>query len=49
MYFQPKKEIDALPSPKLDPRWAWASKRTEWWGLEGTFPALSTKRGKEAC
>jgi len=36
---------DALPSPKLDPRWALVSKTTELWGLKGTFLALSTKRG----
>jgi hypothetical protein len=28
--------IDALPSPKLGPRWALVSKTTELWGLEGT-------------
>jgi len=37
---------DALPSPKLDPRWALVSKTTELWGLEGMLPALSTKRGR---
>jgi len=40
---------DALPSPKLDPRWALISKTTKLWGLEGTLPALSTKRGGRAC
>jgi len=43
------KGYDTLPSPKLDPRWALAFKRAELWGLEGTFPALSTKRGRGAC
>jgi len=41
--------IDALPSPKLGPRWALVCKTSELWGLEGTFPALSTKRGRGAC
>jgi hypothetical protein len=40
---------DALPSPKLDPRWALASKRAELWGLEGTFLTFNTKRGRRAC
>ncbi len=44
-----KINIDALPSPMLDPRWALVSKTTELWGLEGTFPALSTKKGKGVC
>jgi hypothetical protein len=40
---------DALPSPKLGPRWALVSKTAKLWGLEGTLPALSTKRGRGAC
>jgi hypothetical protein len=39
-------EDDAFPSPKLDPRWALIYKTMELWGLEGTFPTLSTKRGR---
>ncbi len=42
-------KVDALPSPKLGPRWALVSKTTKLWGLEGTLPALSTKRGRGAC
>jgi len=38
--------IDALPSPKLGPRWALVSKTAELWGLEGMLPTLSTKRGR---
>jgi len=41
--------IDALPSPKLGPRWALVSKTMKLWGLKGTLPALSTKRGRGAC
>jgi hypothetical protein len=41
--------IDALPSPKLGPRWALVFKTTKLWGLEGTFSTLSTKRGRGAC
>ncbi len=41
--------IDTLPSPKLGLRWALVSKTAELWGLEGTLPALSTKRGRGAC
>jgi hypothetical protein len=37
---------DALPSPKLDPRWALASKKAKLWGLEGTLLAFSNKRGR---
>ncbi len=40
---------DALPSPKLGPRWALVSKTVELCGLEGTLPALSTKWGRGAC
>jgi len=40
---------DALPSPKLDPRWALISKITELWGFEGMLLTLSTKRGGGAC
>ncbi len=40
---------DALPSPKLDPRWALVSKTIELWGLEGMLLALSTKKGRRAC
>jgi hypothetical protein len=36
-------KVDALPSPKLGPRWASVFKTTELWGLEGTLPALITK------
>jgi len=39
----------SLPSPKLDPRWALVSKPVELWGLEGTLPTLSTKRGRRVC
>jgi hypothetical protein len=38
--------VDALPSPKLDPRWALASKTVELWGLQGMLPTLNTKRGR---
>ncbi len=41
--------IDVLPSPKLSLRWALVSKTMELWGLEGTLPVLSTKRGRGAC
>jgi len=41
--------IDALPSPKLDPKCALVSKTMELWGLEGTLPALSIRRGRGAC
>jgi len=41
--------IDALPSPKLGPRWALVSKTMKLWGLEGTLPALSTKKGRGVC
>jgi len=40
---------DALPSPKLGPRWALDFKTTELWGLEGTLLALNMKRGRRAC
>jgi len=40
---------DALPSPKLGPRWALVFKTAELWGFEGMLAALSTKRGKGAC
>ncbi len=40
---------DALPSPKLGPRWAFVSKTTELWRLKGTLLALNTKRGRGAC
>jgi len=40
---------DVLPSLKLGPRWAFVSKTVELWGLEGTLPALSTKKGRGAC
>jgi len=40
--------VDATPSPKLGPRWP-SFKNAEVWGLEGPFPALSTKRGRGAC
>jgi len=43
------KGYDALPSPKLDPRWALASKKAKLWGLEGMLLVLSTKRGRRAC
>jgi hypothetical protein len=45
----PKSKADALPSPKLGPRWALVSKTMELWGLKGTLPAFSTKKGKGAC
>jgi len=41
--------VDALPSPKLDPRWALVSKTMKLWGLEGTLPAFNTKRGRGPC
>jgi hypothetical protein len=41
-------KVDALPSPKLGPRWASVSITTKLWRLEGTLPALSTKRGRGA-
>jgi len=41
--------FDALPSPKLDPRWALVFKIAELWGLEGMLPALNTKKGRGAC
>jgi hypothetical protein len=40
---------DALPSPKLGPKWALVSKTAELWGLEGTVPTLNTKKGRGAC
>ncbi len=40
---------DALPSPKLGPRWALVSKTVELWGLEGMLPTLNIKRGRGAC
>jgi len=40
---------DALPSPKLGPRWALVSKTVELWGLEGTFPTLNIKKGRGVC
>jgi hypothetical protein len=40
---------DALPSPKLGPRWALVYKTMKLWGLEGTLPALDTKKAKGAC
>jgi hypothetical protein len=40
---------NVLASPELGPRWALVSKTTELWGLEGTLPALNTKRGRGAC
>jgi hypothetical protein len=40
---------NALPSPKLGPRWALVSKIAELWRLEGTLLALSTKRGRGVC
>jgi hypothetical protein len=43
------KGYDTLPNPKLDTRWALAFKRMELWGLGGTFPTFSTKRGRRAC
>jgi hypothetical protein len=48
-YFKVDTLLDALPSPKLGPRWALVSKIAKLWGLKGTFLALSTKRGKGAC
>jgi hypothetical protein len=45
----PQVQADALPSPKLGPRWALVSKTTELWGLKGTLPTFSTKKGKGAC
>jgi len=41
--------FDALPSPKLGPRWALVSKTAELWGLKGTFLAFSSKRGRGVC
>jgi hypothetical protein len=41
--------FDALPNPKLGPRWALVSKTAKLWGLKGTLLALSTKRGKWVC
>jgi hypothetical protein len=55
MFFKMQKNFqclvyfDVLPSPKLGPRWALVSKTTKLWGLEGTLPALNTKRGRRAC
>jgi len=40
---------DALPSPKLGPRWALVSKIAELWGFQGTLPTLSITRGRGAC
>jgi len=40
---------EALPSPKLDPRWALVSETAELWGLEGMLPTLNTKRGRGLC
>ncbi len=45
----PTSPYDALSSPKLSPRWALVSKTAELWGLEGTLPTLSIKRGRGAC
>jgi len=42
-------DVDALPSPKLGPRWALVFKTSKLWGLEGTLPAFSIKRGRRAC
>jgi hypothetical protein len=40
---------DALPSSLLDPSWVQVSQTMELFGTRGTFPALSTKKGKRAC
>jgi len=49
-FSQKKWELpDALPSPKLDPRWALVSKIVELWGLEGMLPTLNTKKGRGVC
>jgi len=40
--------FNATPSPKLGPRWP-SFKNAEVWGLKGSLPALSTKRGRGAC
>jgi hypothetical protein len=45
----PKVKGDALPSPKLGPRWALVSKAAKLWGLEGTLTAFNTKKGRGAC
>jgi hypothetical protein len=40
---------DALPSPKLGPRWALVFKTAKFWGFEGTLLALNNKRGRGVC
>jgi hypothetical protein len=40
---------DALPSPKLGPKWTLVFKTAELWGFEGTLVAFSIKRGRGVC
>jgi hypothetical protein len=43
------KSYDAPPSSLLNSRWVYTSQTTELFRAWGTFPALSTGRGKGAC
>jgi len=40
---------DALPSSLLDPSWVQVSQTSKFFGIWGTLPALSIKRGRGAC
>ncbi len=40
---------DAFPSSLLDSSWVQVSQTSELSGTQGTFPALSTKRGRGTC
>ncbi len=41
--------VDALPSSLLDLSWVQVSRITKLFGTQGTFVALSIKRGRGAC